>query len=188
MFLIGCALLRAQFLDAFQVLEGKGCVIFFQVEINLSCALLLCFLQFMALLCAGVRSMTSVVAFALPFCRTRAIAGGCVPPNAVQSLEKLLFPASSLQVPGLMLQQGNLCTSHEMYQALHVARETSRFRHSPKCAFLLSLLSLTSFMDCQAGCWWCGPGLLQNSRGKADFGDIDGDEMYKGNGKEIRKK
>lgn len=92
MLLTRFALPKAKLLGGFKVLEVKLCIIFFQLEMNLSSALLLGFLHFMALLCAGMKSVTSIMAFALSFCRTQAIAGGCVPPNAVWRIAVSLGP------------------------------------------------------------------------------------------------
>lgn len=125
------------------------------METNRSCALLLPFLHFMALLRAGTKNITSILAFALSFCRTQAVAGGCVPPNSVRYTAVSLSPCwaggvwmftaaggitISSQLPAApwayaTVRKSEHAASHEMYQVLHVARETSSFRHSPKCAF-----------------------------------------------------
>lgn len=139
----------------FQSPWSKTMYNFFQVEMNLSCALLLCFLHFMALMCAGMKSITSIMAFVLSFCRAQAIAGGCVPPNAVQciavSLDScwaggawMLAAAGRITVSSQFpaapwadatVRKSVHAASHEMYQVLHVAREISGFRHNLKSAF-----------------------------------------------------
>lgn len=151
MFLTGFAPLKAKLLGGFKVLEVKPHIFFFffQVEMDLNRALLLCFLHFMAWLCAGMKSITSITALALPFCRTQAIVGGSSCTAASLDLRwaggaRVLAAAGGITVSSQFpaapwadatVRKSVHAASHEMYQVLHVARETFSFRHSPKCAF-----------------------------------------------------
>lgn len=99
----------------------------------------------MALLCAGTKSIMSLMAFVCSFCRTQAITGGYVSAKAVQCIAMsldlcwagggwMLEAAGGFSVsrfPGLKVMKSVHTANHERYQAPHVARETSCCRHSP---------------------------------------------------------
>lgn len=92
----------------------------------------------MALLCAGTKNITSLTVFVWSLCRTQAITGSCVPPEAVQCIAISLglcwaggFPDSSC-FPAAPWAEATVrkpvhIANHEMYQILCAAREASTY-------------------------------------------------------------
>lgn len=124
------------------------------------------FSSFMALLCAGTKSITSLTAFVCSLCRTQAITGSFVPTKAVQCIAMSLgmcwaggFPVSSC-FPAAPWAEATVRNSvhtanHETYQILCAAREASTYRHSPEAFCSVCLLSQTTSLAAVGTDWEC---------------------------------